>query len=304
MKRAFITVLLISILSSMTQPVSAQTVIPLYEGKPAFAKVYDSSTEVVKKEEIVRISNVSLPSMTAYFPQKPNGTAILIYPGGGYGILAWNHEGTMMAEWLNSMGITAFVVKYRLPNNAYMTDKEWVPLRDALQSIRIVREHAKEWKLDKHKIGIMGFSAGGHLAATVSNHYDDYDNGSFAKSGKPDFSVLFYPVIFSGPKGHSGSSNNLLGTTPSAEQLAYFNNAIQVDKHTPPAVLFHASDDKVVPIENSQAYFAALQKLKPATELFTYPDGGHGFGMLERNKGAYLRWKTDFVNWLGKMGLQ
>lgn len=277
----------------------AQQVIPIYEGKPLYSIAPDSAKEISKKSDIIYVSKVVKPTITCFFPKKPNGTAILICPGGGYSFLAWDHEGTFIAQLLNQHGITAFVVKYRLPDDLLMEHKSIVPLTDALEAMKMVRAKASEWKLDSTKIGIMGFSAGGHLAASVANHYDDFENGRYLNSGKPDFSILVYPVIFSDQKGHQGSSTSLLGKQPADTDLTYFDNAAQVGENTPPAILFHSSNDGAVTVDNSIAYYTALRKQKKAAELHIYQDGGHGFGLLKKAPGnSYKNWTNDLLNWL------
>jgi acetyl esterase/lipase len=286
------------------QPALSQLVLPLWHDKPPYSIASDTVKEIIEKDGVILIKNVVHPSLTAYFPKKPNGTAVLIFPGGGYGVLAWDHEGSSVAKWLNGFGITAVVVKYRLPDSQFMKDKHWVPLTDALQAIKKVRENALKWKLDTTKIGIMGFSAGGHLVATVSNHYDDFDKGIWKKIAKPDFTILMYPVIFSDARGHEGSSTNLLGTGPPSELMEYFNNPTQVDENTPPAILMHTSGDKTVPVENSIAYYLALKNKNISSELHIYKDGEHGFGMLPGKAGmSYNNWKNDLLNWLISMQL-
>ncbi len=284
--------------------VMAQQEIPIWKDKPIYSIAPDSAKEISKKynimkHDITHVSKVVQPSITYFLPDKPNGTAVLIFPGGGYSLLAWDYEGTLVAEWLKKLGITAIVVKYRLPDDVLMNQKSIVPLADGLEAIALIREKAAQWKLDPKKIGVMGFSAGGHLAATISNHYDDFENGKYLTSGKPDFSILVYPVIFSDENGHKDSSNTLLGKHPSEKELAYFDNAAQVDTNTPPAILFHSSNDTAVPVENSIAYYKALRKQKKSVEMHIYEDGGHGFGLLKASPGnSYKNWDNDLINWL------
>ena len=205
----------------------------------------------------------------------------MICPGGGYSWLAIYPEGTLVAARLNSFGISAFVLTYRLPSDAIMVDKSIGPLQDGQEAIRIVPRHAKEWNIDPHKIGIMGFSAGGHLAATVSTHFADtvYQHGD-TTSARPDFSVPVYPVIsMDSTITHRGSNVNLLGPAPSMETIRYFSADQCVSKDTPPAFIVQAADDKTVPVQNSIAYFLALNKYGIPCELHMYESGGHGFGL-------------------------
>lgn len=195
--------------------------------------------------------------------------AVVICPGGGYAGLAIQHEGSQFAKWLNGQGITAFVLKYRMPNK----HKE-VPLDDAQQAIRYVREHANEFGVDTNKIGIAGFSAGGHLAATASTHYT-----TEGVSTRPDFSILFYPVITMETATHGGSRSNLLGDKPQSEDIQFFSNEKHVNTNTPPAILLLSDDDKSVPTTNSVLYYESLKKNSVPATMYIFPKGGHGWGM-------------------------
>lgn len=213
--------------------------------------------------------------------EKSNGTAVVICPGGAYGGLAVKHEGSQVAKWLNGLGITAFVLKYRLPDDGIMENKSNGPMQDGQRAIRIVRSHAKEWGIKPDRIGIMGFSAGGHLASTLSTHFNEkvYESGDLT-SAKPDFSLLIYPVIsMESSITHWGSKENLLGKNPSPELVKHFSNELQVNDQTPPAFLALSIDDNAVPVQNSISYALALQKNKIPCELHMYQSGGHGYGM-------------------------
>ena len=283
---------------------NAQTIIPLYDGKiPNSKPVADVEKSEMGKDGILRISKVSIPTLTMHKPAHPSdkGTAVIICPGGGYSILAASHEGSDVAKLFNEWGITAFVLKYRLPDDAAMINKEIGPLQDAQRAIQIVRMHAKEWNIDTSRIGIMGFSAGGHLAATASTHFDkpviDEVTGI---SLRPDFSVLIYPVISFTEIGHMGSRDNLLGKNPPPEKITEYSNELQVTSKTPPAFLVHASDDGGVNPANSTRYYEALLKNKVPAELHIYERGGHGFGM--NNKTTSDRWMDRLKNWLVSNG--
>lgn len=228
-----------------------------------------------------RISKVTQPTLTVFKPKNPNGTSIVIFPGGGYAFLAISKAGYKVAEWLNSLGITAFVLKYRLPSDAIMEDKSIGPLQDAQEAIRYIRRHAEEWNLDADKIGVIGFSAGGHLAATLSTRFDDeVYKVSDNTSAKPDFSMLIYPVIsMMDDITHKGSRNKLLGKSPTEEMKIKFSTEKQVSTKTPPTFLAHAIDDKVVVVENSLQYLLALKQNQIPAELHVYQNGGHGFGL-------------------------
>ena len=226
-----------------------------------------------------RVANVVNPSITVYRPAKPNGMAIIMCPGGGYARLAMNHEGHDMAAWFMAQGITYAVLKYRMPNEHYE-----VPLSDAEQAIRLMRKHAKEWNINPNRIGIMGASAGGHLAASLATLY-----GSDAT--RPDFQILFYPVI-SMLKGvtHGGSRRNLLGENPSTELEQKYSLERQVSPKTPQAFIMLSADDGAVPPINGIGYFLSLREQKVPATLHVYPTGGHGWGF--RDNFTYKRRET------------
>lgn len=248
---------------------------------------------------------VTDPSLDMYPAPAENsaGTAVIICPGGGYWGIAIGHEGKAVAQWLNSLGITAFVLKYRLPDDAIMEDKSIGPLQDAQEAIRTVRRNAKEWGILPNKIGIMGFSAGGHLAASASTHYNEKLNEfGDATSARPDFSLLIYPVISMDETiTHMGSRVNLLGGNPSEEKARHFSNELQVNGQTPPAFLVHSIDDNTVPVLNSINYALALQKHEVPCELHIYQTGGHGYG-LGRSDNTESSWPDACRKWLEARG--
>lgn len=233
-----------------------------------------------------RVANVVNPSIAVYRSEKPNGMAIIMCPGGGYARLAMGHEGHDMAAWFTTQGITYVVLKYRMPNGHYE-----VPLSDAEQAIRIVRQHAAEWNINPHRIGIMGASAGGHLAASLATLYSSQET-------RPDFQVLFYPVI-SMKEGvtHAGSRVNLIGEKPSAELEKKYSLEQQVNAQTPQAFIMLSSDDGAVPPANSLGYYEALLKKHVPATLHAYPIGGHGWGF--RDNFTYKRqWTGELEKWL------
>lgn len=279
-----------------------QTVIKLYDGTVPNSKPSSvEETLTTDAKGISRVSGVTVPTLTAYFPKAGvvnTGKAIVICPGGGYRILAISHEGHDIAKLLAAHGIAAFVLKYRLPSDEIMTDKRIGPLQDAQRAIQLVREHAAEWGVAENKIGIAGSSAGGHLASTLSTHYQKpvIDNPK-GTSLRPDFSLLLYPVISMQQEiTHGGSKSSLLGSHPSSDDVTLFSNELQVSKDTPPAFLVHAEDDTAVPINNSEAYVKALEKYGIAAKLIRYPKGGHGFGL--HNKTTSDKWFDHFLVWL------
>ena len=275
-------------------------------------KIPGSKTSKTYKEETnkndagrPRISRVTTPEMTVYLPQKEkaNGTAVVICPGGGYGVLAIDHEGWDVATWLNSMGIAGIVLKYRLPSDEIMENKNVGPLQDVQEAIRIVRRNAVKWNINPTRIGVMGFSAGGHLAGTASTMYNENVYQAVDDiSARPDFSILIYGVLsMQSDITHKGSQTNLLGTTPEKELAEKFSNELRIDDQTPPAFLVHSADDKSVPVENSIRYFQALKSRNIPAELHIYESGGHGYG-LAPNGGTESQWPEACKQWLLKHG--
>jgi acetyl esterase/lipase len=234
--------------------------------------------------------------------EKANGTAVIICPGGGYHINAIEHEGTDVAKQFNEMGVTAFVLKYRIPNDATMENKEIGPLQDAQRAIQLVRGRAKEWNVNPNRIGIMGFSAGGHLASTAGTHFaTSVIKINAGENLRPDFMILIYPVVsFQDNVGHIGSRDQLIGKNPTREKIDFYSNELQVTTATPPTFLVHASDDNAVLSENSILFYQALIKNKVAAELHIYQKGGHGFGM--NNKTTDDRWMKTLGNWMKANG--
>lgn len=238
--------------------------------------------------------------ITVHSPAKPNGTAIVICPGGGYRTQVVGAEGHGIAEWLNRHDITGVVLEYRLP-----AGRSHVPLLDAQRAIRTVRTNSKQWKLDPSKIGIMGFSAGGHLASTAGTHFDSGNSTATdavdRASCRPDFLILVYPVISMGELAHPGSRSTLLGEKPSPELVELFSNEKQVTAQTPPTFLAHAVDDKPVPPENSRMFYKALQDHKIPSQYLELPSGGHG---LNGYKGPmWDAWQEQSLAWLSKLKL-
>lgn len=272
---------------------------PLWEGEVPNS-IENSNYEEIKIYEdsvLVKVQQVKIPTLTVYKPESPNGTAIVIFPGGGYQHLSMNKEGSKVAEWLNTLGITAIVVKYRLPSEAIMKDKSIGPLQDAQEAVRFVRRNASHWNLKADKIGVMGFSAGGHLAASLSTLYkeDIYSHENI--SAKPDFSILVYPVISMDNKiAHSGSKTNLLGESPSKDMVEHYSAEKQVDSLTPPTFLVHATNDKSVPDQNSVDYFQALNAHNVKCEIHLYATGGHGFGLGRDH--TTKQWTKKCEEWL------
>jgi len=277
----------------------AQTVIPLYKIVPnsKLNNVHELNDTTSKRG---KVSRVTTPMLTAFLPDvgKANGTAVIICPGGGYSYLVVNDEGARVAGNFAAHGIAAFVLKYRLPSDAIMLNREIGPLQDAQRAIQIVRERAVEWHIDTAKVGIMGFSAGGHLASTLSTHYNPavIDNPDHINL-RPSFSLLIYPVIsFRDSILHKGSKKALIGENAPPEKVKEYSNELQVTTDTPPAFLVQAANDKIVPVANSINYFMALQKHGVKAEIHIYQEGGHGFGM--DNPTTTDKWMDRCYNWL------
>jgi acetyl esterase/lipase len=240
-----------------------------------------------------------IPSLTVYLPaaEKATGAAMVICPGGGYGMLA-QHEGKDYALWLNEHGVAGFVLKYRLGSGGY---RHPIMLNDAARAVRLVRAQASEWKIDPTKVGIMGSSAGGHLASTLLTHFDsgeaDASDPIERQSSRPDLGILCYPVITLGEKTHQGSKNNLLGPNPSSELVKLLSNELQVSSNTPPTFLWHTVEDRGVPADNSLLFAMALQKAGVAYDLHVYEKGRHGIGLAGGHP-----WTKDCLFWLQSRG--
>lgn len=303
MKNRFLFVVLFSMIA-IVESNAQDTIVPLWPKDKVPNQIASDEKEVHEYKDILRISKVQEPTIEVYLPSKKSATgqAMLIFPGGGYRILAYDWEGTDIAKFLNSKGIAGIVVKNRLPSDVSQTDKHNVPLIDAQRAIRMVRGHAAEYNIDPSKIGIMGFSAGGHLASTLGTHYgekvyepiDNHDE----LSARPDFMGLIYPVVtFTQTTKHSGSEKALLGENASKEMQEHFSNELQVTEQTPPTLLIHAIDDKGVPVENSLLFFQALKDNNVPATMHVYPTGGHGFSLARDNK--HLRgWTERLFEWM------
>jgi acetyl esterase/lipase len=246
------------------------------------------------------------PTLTIFLPDKDKavGSAVLICPGGGYQHVTMDYEGCEVAQWLNSLGIAGFVLNYRHNGVGYHYP---APLQDAQRAIRTIRYNAKDWGIDPDRIGILGFSAGGHLASTAGTHFNE---NSYPQrdpidklSPRPDFMILIYPVIsMTAPYGHVGSRTNLLGENPDEKLAESLSSEKQVTPQTPPTFLVHGSDDTAVPVENSVLFYLALKKAAVPAELHIYEHGQHGFG-LNRGKGPVSNWPQQCANWLKARGL-
>jgi len=249
------------------------------------------------------LSEVTIPTLIPYFADKAiaNGTAVVICPGGGYWGLSMVNEGSEIAAAFNKIGVTAFILKYRLPSDSIMVDKTIGPLQDAQRAIQLVRQNATAWGINPDKIGIIGFSAGGHLASTAITHFDkavidNKDNISL----RPDFGILLYPVISFGPWAHSDTKKNLVGKHPSQQLADLYSNEKQVTANTPPTFLVQAEDDDIVPVQNSLLFYEAMVQNKVKGELHIYPKGGHGFGL--HNRTTKDMWFDRLTEWMDANG--
>jgi acetyl esterase/lipase len=290
------------LLSCLSNSSMAQQIISLYSGA-----IPNSKTDASVKEKseinaggILIISQVVEPTLTVFLPEKgkANGTAVVICPGGGYWVVAAGHEGNDVAQEFASAGIAAFVLKYRLPDSRIQINPEIAPLQDAQRAIQLVRERAREWNINPQQVGIMGFSAGGHLASTAGTKFNQalIENKSQINL-RPDFMILIYPVISSDTSiAHKGSFEKLLGAKASSKKRLEYSSEKQVTAQTPSTFLVHASDDDGVSARNSVVFYEALLKNKVAAELHIYQKGGHGFGM--KNKSTTDAWMDRLKNWM------
>jgi len=263
--------LLVTIILTQTD---AQEIIKLYDNEKEYLEVGEKQN---LDDEISDglIRKVISPSIEMYSPEGDTTLrpAIIICPGGGYSVIVYQGEGISTAKKLAANGIVAFVLKYRLPNR-----ESNIPLEDAQKAIKIVRDNASKWNINPNKIGIMGFSAGGHLASTLATHYDPVINNPEETNLRPDFQILVYPVIsMRDTLTHKGSRTQLLGEQPSSDDIILFSSELQVTKDTPPAYITHAADDIVVDVDNSIAYFEQLRHHQVPVEMHIYPKGNHGF---------------------------
>jgi acetyl esterase/lipase len=276
---------------------------PLYKTIPNNINAKNQEAES-SSTGILIIEKVSIPTYQ-YFRVANDNTkrpCVIICPGGGYSILAAGHEGTDVAKYFNSIGVNAIVLKYRIPNDANQIDKTIAPLQDAQQAMLLARTNADNWGIDKNKIGIMGFSAGGHLASSLATHYNDVKIENPTKvSLRPDFQILIYPVISFGPEGHEGSRINLIGNAndeKTKKAIDYFSSEKQITKEAPPAFLVHSKDDDVVPVANAIHYYDNLIAHKVPAELYLYEKGAHGYGM--KNPTSEIVWTSVMKTWMQK----
>lgn len=297
MKRILFALMLIT-----TVTFAQQKPMPLYPNGVPNSKL-TPATYIEKMDENSFASHVSVPVLIPYFPakDKANGTAVIICPGGGYSGLSMENEGSSIAMAFNNIGVAAFILKYRLPSDSIMVDKTIGPLQDAQRAIQMIRQNAAAWNINPNKVGIIGFSAGGHLASTAITHFNKAVIENSANVNlRPDFGILLYPVISFGPQAHVGSRENLIGKSPSQELIDLYSNEKQVTANTPPTFLVHAEDDDVVPVQNSLMFYDALLQNKVKAEMHIYQAGGHGFGL--HNQTTKDLWFDRLTNWMDENG--
>jgi acetyl esterase/lipase len=278
--------------------IRAQEIINLYPG--AIPNSKESDIKETFKQGMY--SGVTKPTLEIYLPEKDKstGAAVVICPGGGYAVVVYQAEGIRTAKEFARNGVAAFVLKYRLPSDSTMIDKKIGPLQDAQQAIKIVRENASKWGIDVNKVGIIGFSAGGHLASTEATHYKKALIANNNNTNlRPDFQILVYPVIsMQDNLTHHDSRTNLLGEKPSKEIIDEFSNELQVTDDTPPAYITQAGDDKVVDVDNSIVYYESLRHHNVPAELHLYPHGGHGFVLSLKTED----WMAPIFKWMKNSG--
>ncbi len=268
----------------------AQQKIPLYTS-PLDCDV-EKKDSIVEKGGSTYIYEIKTPEMW-YYPSENNDDnkpAVLVIPGGGYTFLSINNEGITIAKWLNGLGIDAFMLKHRLPNNYSGSCKQIVATNDALRAIELIRGNSSKWKIDIKNIGVIGFSAGGHLASTIST------KGKL-NINKPNFAVLVYPVIKMNANSKTWTFNSLFGKTPNPDIIHKYSNDLNVNDQTPPTILIHSNNDEGTPPENSLSYYSALRKHNIPAALHIWEDGGHGYG-LGIGRGSIESWPNVVEEWL------
>ena len=301
MNKKFLLILLCFVV--ITGNLKAQKIIPLYDGEIPNSLPYAMKEITLNWDgQFGGFRSISKPTLEIYLPAKElaNGSAVVICPGGGYGMESYRLEGLNIAKTFIKHGTAAFILKYRLPSDSIMPDKSIGPLQDAQQAVKVVRQQAAEWNINSNMIGIMGFSAGGHLASSEGTHFNTYliPNEEHI-SVRPDFMILVYPVIsMTDQLTHTGSRKNLLGENPSNEKISFFSNELQVTDQTPPTYLTHTGDDNVVDVDNSITFYEALRHHNVPAEMHIYPKGNHGFVLSIPTE----EWMKPLFQWMEANG--
>lgn len=282
------------------------TVLPLWPGKPPGGeKVTVTQSEIARSDDPrfkdVAILNVTQPNLTLFRPEKPNGAAMLIIPGGGYQRVVVGKEGYDIAQWLAGVGVTVYVLLYRLPADGWAAGPD-APLQDAQRAIRVIRSQAGRYGFDANRVGVMGFSAGGHLAAMAATRYGKQTyqpvDAADQLSARPDIAALGYPVITMKPGlTHGGSARQMLGESPSEASIAAFSAETGVPADVPPTFITHAADDGAVPVENALLMYAALRAQKAKVAMHLFEAGGHGFGLRSAKAAPVSAWPDLFIEW-------
>jgi acetyl esterase/lipase len=301
-KMRLFTILLFSIFTTFSTCLKAQEVMKLWPESIPFSNGTFGEEEYTDAGHVRNIQN---PTITIYLPDKAvaTGASVVICPGGGYRLLAIQHEGHDVARWLNGLGIAGIVLKNRLPTSENITDTSLVALTDALRAMQMVRHYSDQWGLKADQVGIMGFSVGGHLASAAGTLFEmgtpALQDEVQKQKKRPDFMILIYPVItMSENFMHRGSMRNLLGSDQSPERQQRFSTEKQVTDRTPPTILIHSSDDKAVPVANSIAFYEALIEHKVPAELHVFNSGGHGYGLGRRDGRSHNLWTKNVELWL------
>ncbi|MCQ0110962.1 alpha/beta hydrolase [Zhouia amylolytica] len=273
-------------------------------GDPIPNKIATNEEELVERRPDRWIEKVQVPTVEVFLPENTYDAtdAVVICPGGGYKGVAYDLEGTKVAKWLQKRGVAAFVLKYRLPTSKSVKENEKVAIQDLQRTVRMVRANAKKWNINENGVGVIGFSAGGHLTATLAVHHDtnfyEPQDATDTQSAKPNFVALIYPVItMQSSFKHAGSVRNLLGESPGKLTIDFYSPELQVTKDTPPSFIVHASDDKAVPVENSLVFYESLLAKEVLAEMHIYPKGGHGFGLAQKNP-HLSTWIERFYEWI------
>ncbi|MDP5239027.1 alpha/beta hydrolase [Uliginosibacterium sp. 31-16] len=311
-KGGLLTALVLCATSATAAPLKTRDVIDLWPGVAPGSEASTATLTVTERSKVLywpdrAITGVIKPNLTAFVPDKPNGAAVIVAPGGAYTRIVLDKEAGEMARWLNPYGVTVLLLQYRLPAEGHQNGAD-VPLEDAQRAVRLVRSRAREWGLDPNRIGFLGASAAGHMGATLGAEFakkvyapvDEADK----LSARPDFLMLLYPVVSMDEKvTHMESRTNLIGKTPSAEQIQAYSANLHVTKDNPPTFITLANDDPAVSPENGLSYFLALRQAGVPVEMHIFKDGNHGFGIRDTRQMPVSRWPNFATEWLKAIGI-